>query len=209
MFTTDSRSQATNVSPFVFDPDGAEAEDERKRYFGPLSFFGKKQLGDQWQYIQDTTALSDNSWKGGYFAIATHDVGRPHLSMVLLKNQSNMSYFIEMVRHFEVVPSSDCPRETRTVVLSDSYVSALDIIRKMRIRDLFSTPFTPFSYKADTTVWTMDQVLTINTPSELMRIYDTPDLTTGERINQRMGEAFNWATMRMGLPTSDDTIRGL
>lgn len=49
--------------------------------------------------------------------------------MMSFENQSNISYDIEIVRHFEVIPAEEAAMETRSCMLSHNYTSALDLLR--------------------------------------------------------------------------------
>jgi len=71
----------------------------------------------------------DNTFNGATYLLSADDIGRPHTMLISFENQQNISYDIEIVRHFEIIPSEEAAMETRTCLLSHGYTSALDLLR--------------------------------------------------------------------------------
>lgn len=56
--------------------------------------------------------------------------------MMSFENQTNITYDIEVIRHFEVLPAEEAAIECRSVTLSRQFVNALDLIRQYNISQL-------------------------------------------------------------------------
>lgn len=141
------------------DPDAAASR--FGRYNGPISLFGKRHVDPTWDFLNDTfLTRTDNGWNGAEFAINAEDLGRPHTIAVTFEANQGVNYEVEIIRHFEIVPSEESPLEVRQAQLSDNYSSALDLVRKHSLGDLNYNPFAPPQFSTKTTVWQMDPILT-------------------------------------------------
>lgn len=92
---------------------------------------------------------------GTEFAINAWDVGRAHTTVLTLEATANITYEIEIVRHFELIPGEEAPHEMRSAQLSDAFSSPIDLLRKFRINDVVTNPFAPpmISLNNQITVW--------------------------------------------------------
>jgi len=114
------------------------------RFNGPISYFGKRPADAQWQYINDIQLVAaDPTWNGAQFAYCAEDMGRPHLISIVFESNTNISYDVEVVRHFEVIPGEECPLEVRECALDMQFANPIDILRKMDIRHVMQNPFAP------------------------------------------------------------------
>jgi len=140
-----------------FEEDAGVA-DARSRFVGPVSMYAQK-TGGNWEYLNDVpTVVGDATYNGAYYALSTEDLGRAHNIIITFENQANIAYDIEIVRHFEIIPSEEAAMETRCVPLSYKYNSALDIIRQYNISSLLSNPFAPSAISTTTTLWNLDHI---------------------------------------------------
>jgi len=132
---------------------------------GPISFFGRRP-GDKWRYLNDLSIPMNTPEWGKIdteYAISAEDLGRNHTFIVSFEANAGITYEVELVRHWEIVPAEDSPFEVRDVMLPDNYSSTLDLIRRYKIAQLTSNPFaiTRISTKMDNhTPWSMDPILT-------------------------------------------------
>lgn len=92
---------------------------------------------------------------GTEFAISAWDIGRPHTTVMTLEATANITYEVEIVRHFELIPGEEAPHEMRSAQLGDNFSSPIDLLRKFRINDVLTNPFAPpmISLNNQLTVW--------------------------------------------------------
>lgn len=82
--------------------------------------------------------------------------------MIAFEAQEGITYDVEFIRHFELIPAEESTMETKRSILSDNFSNPLDIIRRYKVDDLFSNPFTPSAMSTGTTVWQTDPIYTAN-----------------------------------------------
>lgn len=98
-----------------FDPLNPAYSNARNRYDGPVSFFGQL-AGDKWRYVNSIDQVMQTSEWGKtstQFAISAEDLGRPHVFAICFEANTGINYEIEIVRHWEIVPSEDSPYEVK------------------------------------------------------------------------------------------------
>lgn len=61
------------------------------------------------------------------------------------ESNSNITYDIEIVRHYEIIPGEDSSLEVKSCTLSDGFNSPMDIIRKFRLEEITINPFAPLN----------------------------------------------------------------
>jgi len=72
---------------------------------------------------------------------------------ITLEQTANISFEVEIVRHFEVIPGEDSPLETSFCTLSDMYSSPIDMMRKYKVSQLLENPFVPTMMTPQSTIW--------------------------------------------------------
>lgn len=82
------------------------------------------------------------------------------MMFITLEDVQGISFDVEIVRHFEVVPGEECPLQVDSAVLSHNYVSALDLLRQKKILDLFDSTVGDPDATTKQTIWSMSPVLT-------------------------------------------------
>lgn len=118
-------------------------------------------------------------------------MGREHMMIWSFEAQQNITYDIEIVRHFEVIPTEECYMETRSVALSRKYTNILDIQRQFNIDVLMRNPFAPSVISTTTTVWNLDHIYTAQT-KDLQDLISMQTQTKPERVKGLFTSGLKW-----------------
>jgi len=113
--------------------------DARKRFIGPLTYFGRKSGDVTWDYLNDIPGvLGAADWNavGTEIAINAWDIGRPHCTILTLEATEGITYEVEVVRHFEIIPGEEAPHEMKSAHLSTNFSSPIDLIRKFDLAEI-------------------------------------------------------------------------
>lgn len=186
--------------------DGPGVADARSRFFGPVTLFGKRAADPTWDFLnalQDT--VGDAAWRqnaGARYAINAFDLGRPHLMMITFEGVDNISFDVEIVRHWEIVPGEESPLEVASALLSYNYASPLDLVRRFPIGELVGNPFAPLSMSTTYTAWSLDPVILAqsNALQILSKLDNSPK---EERIKGLFGDAVKWLLKNVGVKALD------
>lgn len=168
------------------------AEDARGRFVGPVSFFGKRDADPTWDFINSVYSnANDAAWTGAKYAINSEDLGRQHCIMISFENQANITYDVEVIRHFEIIPAEEAAIECRSVTLSRHYVNALDLIRQYNINQLMSNPFAPSAITTTSTVWNLDHIYSAQS-KDIKHLMQAMGPTRNEQIRGIFSQGLRW-----------------
>lgn len=172
--------------------DDMGAADARGRFLGPLGILAKKDTDPSWDIVNTVFGnAADPTFVGAKYAFNAEDIGRQHMMMVTFENQANISYDIEIVRHYEIIPGEDAAMETKTCLLSYKYTSALDIIRQYNIESLLANPFAPNQMSTSTTIWKLDHIYSANM-KDIHNLMKQAGADKEERIKGLIGQGLKW-----------------
>lgn len=145
-----------------FEGDGPEIADARGRFWGPLTFFGKRAADPTWDFLNSLSSTNgDTQWKdqpGTQYAINATDMGRNHLMVLTLEATKDITFEVEIVRHFEIIPGEESPLEVKSAKLSHNFSSPIDLIRKYPLMNLMANPFAPLQISTAHTLWSLDPI---------------------------------------------------
>lgn len=122
--------------PLFGDGSGPDVASARKRFVGPLTFFGKRPDDPTWDFLNNVPATaSDPAWLAGgvSFGVNALDFGRSHTMVLSIEANSQITYDVEVVRHFEIIPGEESSLEVRSSQLSNEYSSPIDLIRRFNV----------------------------------------------------------------------------
>lgn len=189
-----------------FELDGPEIADARGRFFGPVSLFGKRAVDATWDYLNSLhETYNDAGWRnvaGADYAISAFDAGRSHVMILSFEGVENMSFDIEVTRHWEIIPGEESPLEICASTLSHAYSSPLDLVRRFPIADLLGNPFAPLGISTTYTAWGLDPV--IMAQSNALRVLSSlSNETKEERIKGLFQDGVKWLLKNVGIKALD------
>lgn len=151
----------------AFGDGNVDVADARSRFLGPLTFFGKRAADTTWDFLNNLNTVSgDAQWvdqPGTQYAINCMDLGRPHTIVLTLEQNAGISYEVEIVRHFEIIPGEESPLEVQSATLSNMFSSPIDLIRKLKLEHALANPFAPLNISTTSTVWGLEPIIMANT----------------------------------------------
>lgn len=122
--------------------------------------------------------------------------------MMTFEGVDNISFDVEIVRHWEIVPGEESPLEVASAVLSYNYASPLDLVRRFPIGELVGNPFAPMAISTTYTAWSLDPVILAQ--SNALNILSHLDSSPKEeRIKGLFGDAVKWLLRNVGVKALD------
>lgn len=119
------------------DGSGPDAASARRRFVGPLTLFGKRPDDPTWDFLNNIPATAaDPAWQasGVSYGLNALDFGRSHTMIMSIEANSQITYDVEIVRHFEIIPGEESSLEVRSAHLANDYSSPIDLIRRYQIQ---------------------------------------------------------------------------
>lgn len=174
---------------------------------GPVTLFGKRAADATWDFLNDLPSVSsDPNWlaAGTDYALSAIDLGRTHNMVISVEQNTGISYEVEVVRHFEVIPGEESPLEVKIACLSTNFSSPLDLIRRLKLDHALSNPFAPPQISTSNTVWTLEPVILAQTRA-LNYMNGMSSEPTGDQIKGLFGTGLKWL-LKLIAPKAIDWI---
>lgn len=99
--------------------------------------FGKRPDDPSWDFLNNVPATAqDPAWQasGVQYGFNALDFGRSHTMIMSIEANSQITYDVEIVRHFEIIPGEESSLEVRSAQLANEYSSPIDLIRRYQIQ---------------------------------------------------------------------------